>query len=181
MPSRPKCSLLSPSRTAVPFGGQITYNLTGLSPKRDCGSKRVKGVGRAKRFTLKPTTVLVCSGLVSVKACHGKVALRQGVKVLSPINMMLNKNASTHHSGRNYNFFFHSDIRAKRVLCARPASARHRVWKSDNALGVNIRAVWSSCPHIHTYMVLVPPSSEVVKMNLRLGMSCRTPVYYGSK
>ena len=29
-------------RAAVPFGGQITYNLSGLSPKRDCGSKGVK-------------------------------------------------------------------------------------------------------------------------------------------
>ena len=28
-------------RTAVPCWGQTTYNLTGLSPKRDCGSKRV--------------------------------------------------------------------------------------------------------------------------------------------
>ena len=29
--------------TAVPAWGQITYNLTVLSPKRDCGSKRVNG------------------------------------------------------------------------------------------------------------------------------------------
>ena len=28
--------------TAVPFWGQTTWNLTALSPKRDCGSKRVK-------------------------------------------------------------------------------------------------------------------------------------------
>ena len=31
-------------RTAVPLWGQITYNLSGLSPKRDCGSKGVKKV-----------------------------------------------------------------------------------------------------------------------------------------
>ena len=33
---------LNPYSTAVPFWGQTTWNLTGLSPKRDCGSKRVK-------------------------------------------------------------------------------------------------------------------------------------------
>ena len=32
---------LNPFRTAVPFWGQTTRNLTGLSTKRDCGSKRV--------------------------------------------------------------------------------------------------------------------------------------------
>ena len=32
---------LTPFRTAVPFRGQITQNLSGLSPKRDCGSKGV--------------------------------------------------------------------------------------------------------------------------------------------
>ena len=31
-------------RTAVPFWWQTTWNLTGMSPKRDCGSKRVKGL-----------------------------------------------------------------------------------------------------------------------------------------
>ena len=29
----------TPFRTAVPFWGQITWNLSGLAPKRDCGSK----------------------------------------------------------------------------------------------------------------------------------------------
>ena len=33
---------LNPFRTAVPFWGQTASNLSGLSPKRDCGSKRVK-------------------------------------------------------------------------------------------------------------------------------------------
>ena len=32
-------------RTAVPFWGPIACNLTGLPPKRDCGSKRVKCEG----------------------------------------------------------------------------------------------------------------------------------------
>ena len=32
---------LNPFRTAVPFGDKTTWNLTGLSPERDCGSKRV--------------------------------------------------------------------------------------------------------------------------------------------
>ena len=41
---------LSPLRTAVPFWGQITYNLTGLSPKRDCGSKRFKPSASAVRY-----------------------------------------------------------------------------------------------------------------------------------
>ena len=31
----------NPFRTAVPFWGQTTRNLTGSSPKRDCGSKRL--------------------------------------------------------------------------------------------------------------------------------------------
>ena len=34
--------MLNPFRTAVPFWGQTTWNLNGLSPKPDCGSKRVK-------------------------------------------------------------------------------------------------------------------------------------------
>ena len=33
---------VNPFRTAVPFWGKNTWNLTGLSPKRDRGSKRVK-------------------------------------------------------------------------------------------------------------------------------------------
>ena len=33
--------VLSPVRTAVPFWGQTTWNLSGLSPNRDCASKRV--------------------------------------------------------------------------------------------------------------------------------------------
>ena len=33
---------LTPFRSAVPFWGQTTWNLTGLSPKRDCDPKRVK-------------------------------------------------------------------------------------------------------------------------------------------
>ena len=40
--SRYSCTgVVNPFRTAVPFWGQTTWNLTGLSPKRDCGSKRV--------------------------------------------------------------------------------------------------------------------------------------------
>ena len=33
---------LNPSRTAVPFGEQITWNLSSLPPKRDCSLERVK-------------------------------------------------------------------------------------------------------------------------------------------
>ena len=33
---------LKPSRTAVPLWGQSTQIISTLSPKRDCGSKRVK-------------------------------------------------------------------------------------------------------------------------------------------
>ena len=33
---------LNPFRTAVPFTGQTTQTLSGVSPKRDCGSKGVK-------------------------------------------------------------------------------------------------------------------------------------------
>ena len=35
---------LSPLRTGVPSGGQSTQELSGLSPRRDCGSKRVRPV-----------------------------------------------------------------------------------------------------------------------------------------
>ena len=34
----------NPFRTAVPFWGQNTWKLTGLSPKRDCSSKRAKAL-----------------------------------------------------------------------------------------------------------------------------------------
>ena len=34
--------VFNPFRTAVPFWGQTTWNLTGLSLKRDCGPERVK-------------------------------------------------------------------------------------------------------------------------------------------
>ena len=34
----------NPFRTAVPFWGQATSNLSGLFPKRGCGYKGVKGV-----------------------------------------------------------------------------------------------------------------------------------------
>ena len=37
-------SPINPFRTAVPFGDKTTLNLTGLSPERDCGSKRVNSV-----------------------------------------------------------------------------------------------------------------------------------------
>ena len=33
---------INPFSTAVPFWGHTTQNLTGLSPRRDCNSKRVK-------------------------------------------------------------------------------------------------------------------------------------------
>ena len=46
---------INPAGTAVPFCGQITYNSTGFSQKRDCGSKK------AKSFQL-----LVPSGLASM-------------------------------------------------------------------------------------------------------------------
>ena len=36
---------VNPFRTAVPFWGQSTWSLTGLSPKRGCGSKGVKTLG----------------------------------------------------------------------------------------------------------------------------------------
>ena len=34
-------TLFNPFRAAVPFWGQTTWILSGLSPKRDCGSRRV--------------------------------------------------------------------------------------------------------------------------------------------
>ena len=41
-------SRVNPFRTPVPFWGQLTYFLTGLSPKRNCGSKRVKSVSQTE-------------------------------------------------------------------------------------------------------------------------------------
>ena len=40
---------LNPVRTAVPFWGQTSWDLNGLSPKRDCGSKRLKRLLLARR------------------------------------------------------------------------------------------------------------------------------------
>ena len=37
--------VLNPCRTGLPFWGQITYNLSELSPKRGCGSKGVTSSG----------------------------------------------------------------------------------------------------------------------------------------
>ena len=37
--------VLNPFRTAAPFGGQTTFKLNGLSPQRNCGSKRVVAKG----------------------------------------------------------------------------------------------------------------------------------------
>ena len=48
--NRKKTWRLNPFKAAVPLWGQTTYNWTGLSPKRDCGSKRVKrGFGRTQK------------------------------------------------------------------------------------------------------------------------------------
>ena len=46
----PKLTFLNPVRTAVPIWGQITWNLTGLVPKRGSGSKRVKSTPGAQRY-----------------------------------------------------------------------------------------------------------------------------------
>ena len=40
---------LNPFRTAVPFWGQLTYNLSELSPKRDCGSSMYVSVNHGAR------------------------------------------------------------------------------------------------------------------------------------
>ena len=37
---RPTTATADPFRTAVPFGGQTTWNLSGLSPKRHSSSKK---------------------------------------------------------------------------------------------------------------------------------------------
>ena len=39
---------VNPFRTAVPFGGQLTRNLSGSSPNRDCSPTAVKGLNVAK-------------------------------------------------------------------------------------------------------------------------------------
>ena len=44
----PTAALMNPFRTAVPFLGQTTQILTTLSPKRDCGPKRVKVTVRGR-------------------------------------------------------------------------------------------------------------------------------------
>ena len=45
------------SRTAVPFWGQSTSNLTGLPPKRDCGPKRVIGISYYTWYRYRSTTL----------------------------------------------------------------------------------------------------------------------------
>ena len=50
----PRCERLHPFRTAAPLWGQTTQILSNMSPKRDCGSKRVKGANlifRTYRYT----------------------------------------------------------------------------------------------------------------------------------
>ena len=46
--SIPLLLIFFPFRTAVPFWGQTTQNLSGFSPKRDCTSKRVKARKKKK-------------------------------------------------------------------------------------------------------------------------------------
>ena len=50
---------VNPFRTAVPFWGQPSQILSTLSPKRDCGSKRVKTM---KHPLLSYENVLLCPG-----------------------------------------------------------------------------------------------------------------------
>ena len=55
---------LNPFRTAVPFCGQTTSNLTGLSPKRVCGSKRVKPAPALRPTAFWPTPSLHFYGYI---------------------------------------------------------------------------------------------------------------------
>ena len=52
----PSESKINPARTAAPFLGQTAWNLTGLSPKRDCGSKRVDD--KKRRLQQRPSAWL---------------------------------------------------------------------------------------------------------------------------
>ena len=56
----------NPFRTAVPFWEQITWNLSGLSPKRDCGSKRVKKNGSVVNSTLKSYGIAYAQGCLKM-------------------------------------------------------------------------------------------------------------------
>ena len=59
-----------PFRTAVPFRGQTTWNLSGLSPKRDCSSERVNPFRTAVPFWGQITSNL--TGLSPKRDCGSK-------------------------------------------------------------------------------------------------------------
>ena len=89
---------VNPFRTAVPFWGQTRQILSSLSPKRDCGRKRVNiafflpslllvpvlipvssGVAACRSFAL-----LLCFALASERGAVLAVVARCGVGVLAP-------------------------------------------------------------------------------------------------
>ena len=63
---------LNPFRTAVPFWGQTTWKLSCLSPKRDCGSKRVKCYYVGFRVASSLSQMLSCEFLYSRKKSSPK-------------------------------------------------------------------------------------------------------------
>ena len=72
---------INPFRTAVPLWGQITWNLSGLSPKRDCGSKRVNST---------PPTFLETSHYLKIEWHHVsgvKKRSRNTPSVTNPCNI----------------------------------------------------------------------------------------------
>ena len=79
------CSPINPFRTAVPFGDKTTLNLTGLSPERDCGSKRVnrKNCWAGLRLGANPyayasSTAQMASRTSSTKMMQQHIAMQSG-------------------------------------------------------------------------------------------------------
>ena len=58
------CNLVppvNPFRTAIPFWGQLTWDLSDLSPKRDGGPKRVERQGGRVEETIDKLVSLSCA------------------------------------------------------------------------------------------------------------------------
>ena len=78
----PGITAINPFRTAVPFWGQTSQISSSLSPKRDCGPKRVKNIPRQCLITSSRTRFFYGLPLVAIwKTFSGRHVLVPGVYV----------------------------------------------------------------------------------------------------
>ena len=78
--TRTGLQLINPFRAAVPFWGQTTQNSTGVSPKRDCGSKRVKVVAQNCTYIY---NIYIC--IRRKKYIHLRGAVTTSVAMFAPL------------------------------------------------------------------------------------------------